>query len=304
MSASNRASLITKTHKVLKKHFKPVAPPTDRTVFEHLLYACCLENSGYEAADEAFAKLQELFFDWNEVRVTTISELSEVMSCLADPKESAKRLKTTLHSVFETHYSFDIELLKKQNLGKSLKEIEKYPGVTPFVLSYITQTGLSGHSIPKSQGTIRALVVLGIVTQAEVDKRKIPGMERTIAKTKGVEFGSLLHQLGTEYGASVFSQRIRNILLEIAPDAKERFPKRSSPKKPKKPTAVKKVVAKKKSTSAASKKKVAKTSAAKTAKTAKKKTAVSKKSTKTKPAKKKTPKKKSTTKQLTRKKPR
>ena len=64
----------------------------DRTVMEHLLFACCLEDARYEAAEEAFAALKHTFFDWNEVRVTSISELSEVMACLPDPRAAAPEL--------------------------------------------------------------------------------------------------------------------------------------------------------------------------------------------------------------------
>ena len=96
MSVSNRAALINKTYKVLKKYYAPVTPPANRSVLEHLLYACCLQNASPEAADEAFAKLQQAFFDWNEVRVTTIIELAETMSALPDPAESATRLKRSV----------------------------------------------------------------------------------------------------------------------------------------------------------------------------------------------------------------
>ena len=37
MNASNRSTLITKSHTVLKKHYKPVVPPTDRSVIEQVL---------------------------------------------------------------------------------------------------------------------------------------------------------------------------------------------------------------------------------------------------------------------------
>ena len=120
MSNPNRADQLNKLYKVLKKHYKPVTPPM-RTVMEHLLYACCLENSKYDAADEAFAKVQQSYFDWNEIRVTTIAELAEVMSGLSDPLAAAANFKRGLQGVFESHFAFDIEYLKKQTLGKSEK---------------------------------------------------------------------------------------------------------------------------------------------------------------------------------------
>jgi len=71
MSAKNRADLIVKLYKAVKKDFQPITPPSNRTVIDHAIYACCLENSTAEEADESLAKLQENYFDWNEVRVTT-----------------------------------------------------------------------------------------------------------------------------------------------------------------------------------------------------------------------------------------
>jgi endonuclease-3 len=251
MSATNRATLINKTAKVLKKHYKPQFPPADRSVLEHLLYACCLENSPQDETDDVFAKLQANYFDWNEIRVTTVAELSEVMSGLRDPEDAARRLKRTLQSLFETHYSFDVDFFRKQNLGKSVKEIEGFSGVTPFVVSYAAQNALGGHSIPVNASALSLFVILGVINESEAAKKRVPGLERTIAKSKGVEFGSLLQQLAVDYAASPFSSRVRSIVLEIAPDAKDRFPKRA----PKKPPAKKR--AKKTSPKAAAKKQAA-----------------------------------------------
>lgn len=297
MSATNKASLLTKTHKILKKHYQPVSPPSGRAVLEHLLYAGCLENASYESADEAFAKLQEGFFDWNEVRVTTIGELAESLSCLPDPHSAAARVKKSLHSVFETVYSFDLEPMLKQNLGKATKDLEAHKGVTPFVVSYVTQSALGGHAIALDEGALSILVVLGIAQPKEAERGHIPGLERTIPKSKGIEFFSLLHQLGADYYASPFSPRVRSLLLEIAPDAKERLPKRSSRKAeeaPPKSTAAKKNA--KKSAKAAAPVKTKKTASKKKAAAKPQKKAAAKKST--------VQRKKSTTKSLAKKKPR
>lgn len=216
--STNRAAFFTKIHKALKKHYKPVAAPADRPLLEHLLYACCLENARYETADEAFAKLQ-LYADWNEVRVTTVTELSEIMAVLPDPDHAARRLKQTLQSVFETRYSYDLEYLKKNNLGKALKELEEFRGVTPFVLAYAGQHGLGGHNIAANRGVFEALVSLGVITENEAKSGRIPGMERAIPKTKGLEFASLLHQLGVDFLSAPHSAKLRAILQEINPEA-------------------------------------------------------------------------------------
>lgn len=228
MSVSNRQALILKVQKVLRNQYKPVKPPSDRLVLDHLLYACCLENSHFEAADEGFARLQQTFFDWNEVRVTTVTELAETLACLADPSAAAARLKRCLQSVFETYYAFDLESLKKQNLGKAVKDLEAINGATTFGVAYVVQNALGGHAIPCSQGVFDAFEVLGIITPAEAAKGRVPGLERAISKSKGAEFAALLHQLGADFFASPCGTKVRALLVEVCPEAKDRLPKRNS----------------------------------------------------------------------------
>ena len=228
MTTPNRSAIISKLYRVLKKHYKPIAPPADRPALEHLIYGCLLENARYEAADEAFAKLKELYFDWNEIRVTTVTELAEGMGGIPDASASAQRVKRALQSIFEGGYSFDIESLKKQNLGKAEKDLEKVNGSTPFVRSYVTQNALGGHSIPVSKGAIDVLHAVGILSDSEADKGQVPGLERAIPKNKGVEFGSLLQQLAADLVASPGSSKVKSILSEIDSDFKDRLAARQA----------------------------------------------------------------------------
>jgi endonuclease III len=196
---SNRAAKYEVLYKSLKKHYKPIPEPGERTVLEHLVYACCLEDAKYEQADEAFAKLQQAYFDWNEVRVTTVIELGEALGSLPIPTQAGHRIKRCLQSLFEARYQYDIEDMKKANLGKATEELTAWKGVTPFVLAYVSQNALGGHFIPADTMTLDTLVQAEIMTESESEKKVLPGVERAIPKTKGVEFGSLLHQFAVEF---------------------------------------------------------------------------------------------------------
>jgi endonuclease-3 len=226
MATPNRSALINRTIKVLKKHFKPVPPPKDRTLFEHLLFACLVEDSPQESAEQAFNTLKQDYFGWNEVRVSTIRELTDVLKPLVNPPESAARLKQSLHAVFESVYEFDIENLKKQNIGQAVKQLQKYNGTTPFAVAYVTQHALGGHSIPLNQGALIALHTVGVISDDEFAKGVVPGLERTVPKSKGAEIGSLLHQFGVEIGRNPYGQAARKLMLEIDPTCKDRLPKR------------------------------------------------------------------------------
>ena len=270
--AVNRSVLYTKIHKVLKKHYKPVAPNMQLPLMQQLLYGCCLENASATAADKALAALESDYYDWNEVRVSTATELSESMHMLPDPLGAGNRARQILQSVFETNYSFDIEQLKKENIGAAVKKLQKLKGVTPFTVAYVTQMTLSGHSIPVGSGALEAFYIVGVVTEKEKQNYLLPGLERSIPKNQGIDFGSLLNQLGAELIRAPHGAVIRKILLEIAPDAKERLPKRKSSKTedPKKSAGVKKKATGKESKVAKVSKGVAKSKALPAAKGAKK----------------------------------
>jgi len=296
MTPANRTTLINKTHRTLKKHYKPVPPDPHRSLLEHLLYACCLENSPPDAAERCFALLQpgEKYFDLNEVRVTTTRELADVLSSLNDPQEAAGRVKGVLQHVFESLYSFDLENLKKQNIGQAVQTLEEYDGVTPFALAYVTQAALGGHAIPLNRGSLEVFVILGVASPEEAEQHKVPGLERAIPKNKGIEFGSLLQQFGAVFYKTPHSPTVRKILLDINPECKERLPKRRSKKTAEAAEAAETVEgdseaveaarAKKASTKKSAAKKTPKKTAKKAAKKTKKK-AAAKKKTSTKPSK-------------------
>lgn len=231
MGSVSRTSQFAKVHKVLKRHYKPVRPDRERPVLEHLLFACCLEDAHYEAAEETFAALVHIFFDWNEIRVTSIAELSETLARLPDPRAAAYRLKRVLQSVFESTYAFDLEDRRKTNLGPTIKWLKKLDGVTDFAVAYVVQSALGGHALPVDRGALQALRIVELVSDEDLQAGVVPGLERAISKAKGIEFGSLLHQLGADFTANPYSPAVRKILLEINPQCKDRLPKRRAGKK-------------------------------------------------------------------------
>ena len=239
MAASNRAKLITKLHTVLKKHYEiPPAQPT-RPLLEHLLYACLLEDAPAELADEGFAKCEQDFFDWNEVRVTTVTELSQVLSRLPNSAMAARRLKENLQAVFEEFYTFDLDHLKKENLGKAVNKFEKMPAMTPFVLSYTIQHGLGGHSIPIDYSAMVVMLNTEIASQSEAKAGRVPGLERAIPKNKGIEFSMLLHQLAVALNKDLKDKKARTAMDAISKGSSQRLDDWVAAKKSAKRRAVK-----------------------------------------------------------------
>jgi endonuclease III len=231
MATPSRTAQIAKLRKVLRKHYSPIVSDGDRSVLEHLLFACCLENAHYPAAEESLAALAHNFFDWNEVRVSTVRELGEAMPSLPDPSAAAARVRRVLQSIFEATYSFDLEDVKKQNLKPAVEHLQKIDGMTHFCRDYVVHAALGGHAIPLDSGAFDVLRIVELVSAKEAAARVVPGLERAVAKNDGAEFASLLHQLGADLVANPYSHALHAILLEIDPTAKERLPNRRAAKK-------------------------------------------------------------------------
>ncbi|GEM_PF-701878 len=226
MTSTGRTARFAELFQILQKHFQPILPDPQRSLFELLLFGCCLEDAPHDRAEDSFARLQQDFFDWNEVRVSTVRELAEVFSELPEPNAAANRLKRVLQSIFETTYTFDLEHLRKLSLGQATDHLKKIDGTSPFTVAYVVQAGLGGHVIPLDSSTLEVLRILGLATDEEIAEASVSGLERSVSKSQGSEFASLLHELGAAFKVNPYSPAVRDILLEINPDCAERLPHR------------------------------------------------------------------------------
>jgi len=226
----SRKQLVPKLHKVLKGHYKPVVANTGRSMLEQVLFACCLENAQHDAAEKAFSRLLEGYFDLNEIRVTTVAELAETLHGLPDPSRAALALRRVLQGVFESTYSFSLEHAKKHSIAHGVKTLEHIHGIPPFVVQHVVATALGGHMVPLDLGAVSGLYLTGIISREEYDAGKVVGLERLIAKKTVLEFNSLLHQFGADVVDSLHGTTVKKILQAVNPEAiKERFPKRGEP---------------------------------------------------------------------------
>lgn len=214
MAGSNRSQVISQLHKTLKKAYDAPAA-AQRSTLEHLLFACCLENTPYETAEKAFHSLLGAFYDLNEIRVSSVQELAEALSALPDPNAAAGRVKDVLQFVFEDVYAFDLEFLKKETLGGAEKKLSAVTGATPFSVAYVTQMALDGHTVPVDDGALKALYAFGVITDREMEGRQAPGLTRAIPKPKGKEFSGLLHEVGAEFQANDHAPHLVDLVMHV-----------------------------------------------------------------------------------------
>src|SRR3954470_22828737 len=165
MATQSKAQLLNEIHTLLKKRYKP---KLDRgngrlTVLEAVIYGLCHEGTTREQANQALSRFKDGFFDWNEVRVSTVEEIQEALAGLPEPEGRAQRIRRFLRQLFERTYGFTLEALSKKSLKDAVKSLQEYEALaSDYVLATVIQQALGGHAIPVDELSRRALGRLGI----------------------------------------------------------------------------------------------------------------------------------------------
>lgn len=194
----NKQRLLTQIFTALKKRYS--LPTTEsRPVLEQFLYAVCREGTTREEADRAYRSLQEHFFDWNEIRVSSLREVEEVLSHLPYSSVRAQRLISLLQEVFETMFAFELESLQKKGLKQAAKHLSRYQAANDYAVAWVVQQALGGHAIPLDGPSIRVLRRLGLIDSIETDPETMrASLEHLIPKARGSLFNDLISALAND----------------------------------------------------------------------------------------------------------
>jgi endonuclease-3 len=191
-TTTNKQRLLIQIFTVLKKKYEPRELEA-RPVLEQVLYAICREGASRQQADRAYCNLQEHFFDWNEVRVSSPREIEEALGQIPDAEQRANRLINFLQEVFETTFSFDLEPLQKKGLKQAAKQLSRYQAASDYTVAWVMQHSLGGHAIPLDEPSIRLLRRLGLIEEDQHDVEALrASLEHLVPKAKGGLFVELV----------------------------------------------------------------------------------------------------------------
>jgi endonuclease-3 len=205
MKASEKQDLTKKLVPRLEKHFGRPPEMPDRAVLDTLVYAVCLENDSYAAAEQAYAALGEQFHDLNEIRVSSISELATAFAHQADPELRAHRVRSILQYVFEDQFEFDLEAVRKKTQEQAAKKIGKIRGLSPFIRNYVQQTSLGAHLVPLDDRMTSAVIWLGLAEPGTSSEAAADALKPAVRKADSVVLCHVLRCLATELpGRNVF----------------------------------------------------------------------------------------------------
>jgi endonuclease-3 len=196
MATQSKTQLLTNVYTLLKRHYKPKA---DRnaprlSVLRATVYGICHEDTTREHANQALSRFNDEFFDWNEIRVSSVEEIQENLAGIPEPEQKARTIRRFLRQLFNRTYGFTLDALAKKPLKEALKILRTYEAfASDYVTATVIQQALGGHAIPIDASARRALERLGV---SEPDLPALRSMvERAIPKNRGAEFLDLIEDL-------------------------------------------------------------------------------------------------------------
>ncbi|MGE0377612.1 MAG: hypothetical protein AB7Q45_19555, partial [Planctomycetaceae bacterium] len=142
--------------------------------------------------------LLESFHDWNEIRVSSISEVERSLEKLDDAAWRAFRTRDILQYVFEEYYVFDFEALRRKTLEAAEKQLSRIKGLTPFVRLYTLQHSLGAHVIPMDDTLCRVLAWVGMIEPDTPPDVAAEELKSSVRKSDVPLLCHLLRQLGTD----------------------------------------------------------------------------------------------------------
>lgn len=221
-------------------------PPLDQLITSFLTF-----DTTRKQAETAYARLNNHFIDLNDMRVSSVEEIAEVIGDrYTKSEERACRIRMSLQEVYLREHRMELSNLIPMNKRDVKNYLESFEGMHQFVSASVLLLSVEGHAIPVDDQLYQRLI-----------KDEVVNPEATIDEVVGF----LEHQIRADDG--VVTYFLLREYAEHAPDTGMNFakPKKKTKKKSSKKTG-------KKSAKKVSKKTTKKKKTSKKSKTSKKTT--------------------------------
>ncbi len=225
---------IQKLHNLLSRKYPKVQIVTHDDPTDAIVYGIICSMLDEKTTKSAIKKFSDYFIDLNDLRVSRIEEIVEMLG--ADTpvtRDVASAITTVLRAIFNEYHKVSLEGLKKAGKRPARQALEKMEGTCRFVVDYCMLTSLQGHAVPLTERMIAYLKSKELV-YPDADEQEIGGfLAKQISAKKGYEFYALLRRESEAH-------RIEEKKHNKTASAKKKTTKKTKKKTTKKVTKTKK----------------------------------------------------------------
>jgi endonuclease III len=189
------AQRLQKLYRGLKRVHLKVEKVSYDDPIEALIYGIVSERISETASQRAMKGFRDTFVDWNDLRVSRVEEIVEVLhEDTAASRATAFALTTALRAIFDEYHALTLQNLKKVGKRPAKQALEELDGMDAYVVGYCMLTALQGHAIPLT-GQMADYLKQHEVVDPDADEHDIEGfLTRQIAAKNAYEFYELLRR--------------------------------------------------------------------------------------------------------------
>ena len=180
---------IQKLYRSLKRKYKKPEKPFYEDPLDAIVYAIISENLSKTAFKAAMKKFDNYFVDLNDLRVSRVEEIVEMLGDNTEvTRNTAISLTSTLRAVFDKYNVVSLIELTKTGKRPARHSLEKLSGLSNFAIDYCVLTSLKGHAIPLTAKMLNFLRGESLV-HPKATEQEIEGfLTKQIPAKNGYEF--------------------------------------------------------------------------------------------------------------------
>ena len=201
-NSKNYSRKIQKLQSSLGRKYPKVQKITHDEPTDAIVYGIICAKLDEKTTKAAIKKFSDYFIDLNDLRVSRIEEIVEMLGADTPVTRGvASTITTVLRAIFNEYHKVSLEGLKKTGKRPARQALEKMEGTSRFVVDYCMLTSLQGHAIPLTEGMIAYLKSKELV-YPDADEHEIGGfLAKQITAKKGYEFYALLRRESEAYNS-------------------------------------------------------------------------------------------------------
>lgn len=183
----------------LYRGLKRAQPKVEKVAYddpaEALICGIIHERLHESAAHRAIKGIRSAFVDWNDLRVSRVEEVVEALGEDSPAsRAAATSLTSALKDIFDEYHKVSLQALKVQGKRPARQCLERFEGVSRFVVNYCLLTALQAHAVPLTEDMVEYLRQHKLI-ETNADQEDIEGfLTRQIAAKDAFEFYALLRR--------------------------------------------------------------------------------------------------------------
>lgn len=199
MSSRDKTKKIAFICDALRKSYGAEAAPEVPDLMELMLLSILGDRLSKPKAEHVMKRYRTTFVDWNEVRVSTGSEIMEEAGCPEVDDRLARNLRSALDRLYHDRADFKLDFLREKTYADLRSYLLDTLGLAPRPAARLMLLGFQKPALPLSDEVKRISDRVGLVDPSWPMDRAQKSLERIVPGSRMLEF----YQLVTCHGEAI-----------------------------------------------------------------------------------------------------